>query len=313
MKTKIVSAYWMDVEGYPFQGALPVRKSRYLGSITSHCKYLGNEIIVYTHQKSLAELEEIKQEHNLDNLTIKLLELTDMKLHKQIKEVRDRFFDESLNGRGTEILWGKFDILEREINDCDQIFWLDAGLQHPGIFPWMYNLLYFDKEKYHDPCKDGSPPLFFNIPQTQYNFSPFFNKTLIDKIKEINKDKMFVLTTPAPQTSCTKFTQTGIVDSLTSPYLIAGMFGGNVEKMRVFIDNFWLFANKALENDFLVTEEAVMKLAFDYTPKENFNTFHFDVHATHEHDSFHFEIWEPHKDPLKPLYMVWHDMLNYKL
>ena len=38
MKAKIVTAYWMDVEGYPFQGTRQSLKTRYLGSLISHCK-----------------------------------------------------------------------------------------------------------------------------------------------------------------------------------------------------------------------------------------------------------------------------------
>ena len=98
---------------------------------------------------------------------------------------------------------------------------------------------------------------------------------------------------------------------MQGPYLIAGMFGGNKNKMKEFIDSFWIYANKVIENDFLVTEEAIMKLAFDNTSFENFIPFTFDVHATNEHDPYHFEIWEQSKNPFKPLYMIWHDMLNY--
>jgi hypothetical protein len=301
----------MNSEGYPFQGIGDVRKDRYLGSLTSHCKNLGNEIIVYTHIKNLEELEQLKSTHNLDNLTIKLLELTDMKLHKEINEVRERFFNEDLNGRGPEIMWGKFDVLEKELDGCDQIFWLDVGLQHAGIFPWMYCELYNDKEKYHDSVKNGSLPYWNDKQQTQYNFNLLFNKTLFDKIKEITTDKMFVITTPSPQTKYDKFIECGITDKMQDPYLIAGMFGGNKNKMKEFIDSFWIYANKVIENDFLVTEEAIMKLAFDNTSFENFIPFTFDVHATNEHDPYHFEIWEQSKNPFKPLYMIWHDMLNY--
>jgi len=175
MKTKIVTAYWMDSEGYPFQGMGAVRKDRYLGSLIAHCRNLGNEIIVYTHNKNLKELEQLKSTHNLDNLTIKLLELTDMKLHKEINEVRERFFNEDLNGRGPEIMWGKFDIIERESNNCDRIYWIDCGLQHPGIFPWRYSGRY-------NKIEDHSGNSFnWWLDYNTFNFAPIFNETLIKK------------------------------------------------------------------------------------------------------------------------------------
>ena len=52
MKSKIVTAYWMDVNGYPFQGSSDVRKPRYLGSLISHCIGSGLPVICYTHNKN---------------------------------------------------------------------------------------------------------------------------------------------------------------------------------------------------------------------------------------------------------------------
>jgi hypothetical protein len=66
MKTKIVTAYWMDCEGYPFQGGYPIRKIRYLGSLIGHCQGSNLPVICYTHEKSLKELTDIKNEYNLE-------------------------------------------------------------------------------------------------------------------------------------------------------------------------------------------------------------------------------------------------------
>jgi len=305
MKTKIVTAYWMDSEGYPYQGAPVVRKERYLGSLKSHCKNLGHEVIVYTHSKNLEEVEKLKNDYNLTNLTIKLLELNEVKLHYEINEVRERFFNEGLNGRGPEIMWGKFDIIERESEDCDQIYWVDCGLQHPGIFPWMYSNKYNKVEDHH-----GDP---FNwwADYEVFNFPSIFNETLINKIKEITTNKMFVISTPSPQTNYSQFTEKGIVDNIKDPYLIAGMFGGNVGVVKEFANNFWYYANEVIKHDFLVTEESIMKMAFDLINKEQIITFSFDVHATQGHDKYHFQLWDESWNELKPLYMVWHNILNF--
>ena len=295
----------MDSEGYPYQGAPIVRKERYLGSLKSHCQNLGHEIIVYTHSKNLEEVEKLKNDYNLDNLTIKLLELNEVKLHSSINEVRERFFNEGLNGRGPEIMWGKFDIIERESEDCDQIYWIDCGLQHPGIFPWMYSTKYNKVEDHH-----GDP---FNwwADYEVFNFPTLFNETLINKIKNITNDKMFVISTPSPQTNYSQFTERGIVDNVVGPYLIAGMFGGNVDVVKEFTNNFWHYANEVIKHDFLVTEESIMKMAFDLIDKEKIITFSFDVHATQGHDKYHFQLWNESWNELKPLYMVWHDILKY--
>ena len=96
MTTKIVTAYWMGVNGYPFQGSNDSRKSRYLGSLISHCLGVDLPIICYTHSKNLEELYQLKQEYNLSNLEIKILELTDMRYHKEISKIRDNNFDGNL-------------------------------------------------------------------------------------------------------------------------------------------------------------------------------------------------------------------------
>ena len=68
MKTKIVTAYWMDVHGIPFLGSGSIRKERYLGSIIAYCQNIDLPIICYTHEKSFNELNKYKTDLNLDNL-----------------------------------------------------------------------------------------------------------------------------------------------------------------------------------------------------------------------------------------------------
>lgn len=311
MITKLVTAYWMDVDGYPFQGASASRKDRYLGSLTSHCKNLGHEIICYTHNKNLSELLELKKIHNLENLTIKLLELTDMKLHNEISVCRNNFYNTDLDGRGPEIMWGKFDILDREINGTDKIFWLDVGLQHPGIFPWMYCVPY-NNRSYHE-FKNGEAPYWNNIQQTQYNFGLIYNKKLIDKLKEITNEKMFIITTDTPQTSYGEWMKNNIVNYniIKSPYIIAGMFGGDSRIVSMFIEKFWYFAKKALDNNFLVTEESIMKVVLDSLDNNLLIPFSFSAHQCGYDLDHHFNIWSEKDNRPKPLYMIWNDILNY--
>lgn len=311
MKIKYVTAYWMDVTGYPFQGTSSSRKDRYLGSLISHCKNLNREIICYTHNRNLQELQDLKTTHSLENLTIKILELTDMKLHSGINKCRQHYFDTDLDGRGPEIMWGKFDVLERELQDADQIYWIDVGLQHPGIFPWMYCVPYHDKS-FHD-LADGRPPYWNHIQQTQYNFGLIFNERLLDKLEQITREKMFVITTNNPQTSYGPWGTHNVIDYnvYVGPYLIAGMLGGSASAVKQFIDRFWYFANKAIENNFLVTEESVMKVAFDSLDKNIFLPFDFATHQSGLTIDYHFEIWKSDVDGPKPLYMIWHDILNY--
>jgi len=61
MKSKIVTGYWMDVEGYPFQGTRASRKPRYWGSLISHCRGINLPIICYTQKKKSRRIIKFKK------------------------------------------------------------------------------------------------------------------------------------------------------------------------------------------------------------------------------------------------------------
>ena len=82
MNTKLVTAYWMDCQGRPFQGAKPIRKIRYQGSLISHCIGSNLPIVCYTHQKNFDELTEIKLKFKLTNLELKIKLLNALMIKK---------------------------------------------------------------------------------------------------------------------------------------------------------------------------------------------------------------------------------------
>jgi hypothetical protein len=308
MKTKIITAYWMDAEGYPFQSTRTSLKTRYQGSLISHCKGIDYPIICYTHKRNEQELLDLKENNNLTNLEIKLLELSDMKYHKQISEIRDVNFDTDLSGRGPEIMWGKFQALEQELDDCDRIYWIDCGLQHPGIFPWMYCVPYGDK-KYHIGV---TRPVWADKEITQYDFTNLLNTKIFDKLNKICDGKVASLTSNGPQIGYGFYQENNILDyGFLGPYPIGGLIGGDTNSMKSYLKSFWETCEKVMDKKVLCTEEAIMKVAHDEN-KDIMIPFTFDVYATNEHDHYHFELWEPSCNKPKPLYMVWHDILNYE-
>lgn len=305
MKIKLVTAYWMDCEGYPFQGTSAIRKERYLGSIKAHCENIGLPLVCYTHQKNFNELLAFKNTYQLTNLEIKILELYDMKLHKEISIVRDKHFDLGLNGRGTEILWGKIEIMEKESNDCDQLYWIDAGLQHPGIFPWRYS------KKYNQITDHKQTIPNWWAEYDVYNFKELLNSKTLSILSKICENKIMFLTASGPQTRYL-FQEMKIIDyPISSPYPIGGFFGGETKIVKKFVEFYWEFSYILLNKEHLCTEESIMKLCYDKLSSNEKINFLFDVHATAEHDLYHFEEWDKSKDP-KPLYVVWQEILNTK-
>jgi hypothetical protein len=312
MKTKLVTAYWMDSEGYPYQGGLPNRKVRYLGSLISHCLGSKLPVICYTHKKNLDELVNLKNEHNLHNLEIKILELNEVKYHKEISEIREKnFYTETTNfgldGRGPEIMWGKFDIIERELDGFDNVYWVDVGLQHPGIFPWMYSKVYNPSEK-----GNGIPENWWAHLDV-FNFSKIIDEEIYIKLNQICKNKIMFVCSYGPQIGY-PFIQKGILSKpFESPYPVGGMIGGNTQVLKKYINIFWDYAKLMIENETLCTEEVLMKPAYDFLSEYEKVTFIFNLFASGEHDDFHYKLWDSEKNPLKPFYMMWHDIKNNDL
>jgi hypothetical protein len=303
MKTKLVTGYWMDSPDFPFRTVDEIRKGRYLGSIKSHCENIGLPVICYTHRKSLSDLEELKFKYNLSNLTIKIMELSDMKYHNRFMEIRKLGNNED-SGRGCEIMWGKFQVIENELNDCDRVFWIDAGLQHPGIFPWRFAKKHFKKEDHITPIPN------WHIDHDVFNFKRLLNDVTFEKLNHITKNKIIILGCTNNQ-HANDYYDFGLVESVrTPPFPIGGLFGGDVEKVKIFINHFWSECEKVLNVNLLRTEEYVMKLAYDNMSEVEKTYVSFDAYATFPHDDFHFEEWDKEKN-LKPLYMVWVDILNH--
>jgi hypothetical protein len=306
MKAKIVTAYWMDVEGYPFQGTRQSLKTRYLGSLISHCKGIDLPIICYTHSKNEKELLDLKNEYKLDNLEIKILELSEMKYHSQISQVRDSNFDNCLEGRGPEIMWGKFQAVEQELDGFDRVYWIDCGLQHPGIFPWMYCVPYGDKKFHVNVVR----PIWADCEITQYDFTKLFNTSIFEKLNNVCDGKIATLCCTSPQIGY-PYIEHGIETiPIQAPYPIGGMIGGDTKQFKKYLQTFWETCEKVLDKNFLCTEEVIMKVAHDIN-KDIMLPFIFGIYQTNEHDQYHFEIWNESFNKPKPLYMVWHDIINY--
>lgn len=303
MITKIVTAYWMNAEGYPYQGTRESIKTRYLGSLISHCRGIDFPIVCYTHERNREELYNLKSTYNLENLEIKILELCDMKYHKEISRVRDIKFDTDLSGRGPEIMWGKFQAVEQELDGCERVYWVDCGLQHPGIFPWMYCVPYGDK-KFHTNI---TRPAWADCEITQYNFTHLFNTKIFNKLNTICEDKLATICSTSPQIGY-PFAENGI-DTLpiTTPYPVGGVIGGSVSKFKEYINTFWSVCEQVLNKNILCTEEAIMKVVHDIHSSFML-PFTFGAYQTNEHDQYHFELWDNSWNKPKPLYMVWHDI-----
>jgi len=153
MKTKFVTSYYMDVSeftNYKWIGSYASRKPRYLSSLINHCKNFSSyDIVCYTHQINYDELLKIKNDYELNNLTIKVKELDDIKytekINKVVNNVPDYMEKFGIAGRPPQVMWGKFDLIRLECtNDIDNIYKPYVMLE---LGNYYYNIKDYDNMK----------------------------------------------------------------------------------------------------------------------------------------------------------------------
>jgi hypothetical protein len=203
-------------------------------------------------------------------------------------------------------MWGKFQAVEQELDGFDRVYWIDCGLQHPGIFPWMYCVPYGDKKFHVNVVR----PIWADCEITQYDFTKLFNTSIFEKLNNVCDGKIATLCCTSPQIGY-PYIEHGIETiPIQAPYPIGGMIGGDTKQFKKYLQTFWETCEKVLDKNFLCTEEVIMKVAHDIN-KDIMLPFIFGIYQTNEHDQYHFEIWNESFNKPKPLYMVWHDIINY--
>jgi hypothetical protein len=137
MKTKLVTALYTQVSGFPFFGHRDkAREHRYLHSLRT----ISNtkcEIVLFCNLEQYDFIKSHCEKHNLSNVQIKISELKDYKHANKMMEIKKntekfQFYH--------EIDWNKIYLLEKEYDESyDYIYWIDCGLSHPGLFLDKYN------------------------------------------------------------------------------------------------------------------------------------------------------------------------------
>jgi hypothetical protein len=134
-------------------------------------------------------------------------------------------------------MWGKFDILERELDGYDKVYWVDSGIQHPGILTWGKCKKYNKPEDHSDPQKLNG----WWADKEVYNFPDFFNDKIFDKLNIICDNKIHFITSITPQIQYNVFSEKKIIQTpIISPFPIGGMFGGDT---KILNDEYFPISN----------------------------------------------------------------------
>jgi hypothetical protein len=280
-------------------GSADARKRRYLTSLIYYCKNFPTyDIVCYTHNVNLEELEKIKIDYELNNFTIKIKELDDIKYTEKINSVvfavpnyMEIF---GLPGRPPQVMWGKFDILREECtNDYDYVYWIDAGLQALQILPKRYNPHINEPDIWSSFDKQG-------------NFSMIFNEDVFNKLSEETYGKFLNI-------SCTQIHDRYYTLNNNYPkpenYPIGGFFGGEPNVVKDYCDYFDSAVDVFVENNILCFEQTIMKYVIDIFPIEKLKILYFDTHCTGlTEKEFHYDEWDSSKNLPRPLWRVWDEI-----
>lgn len=269
MKTKLVTAFYTDIKGFPFFGHETLaRHERYLHSLRTIAN-TKNEIVLYCNQGQLSLLQDHCSKFELFNVTIKVSNLSDYPKVERMKEIKTNTDNFKMYH---EIDWNKFYLLEKEYDESyDYIYWIDCGLSHPGLFLDRYNP-YVDKV-------DGLSATWEN-----YSYIDLFNEDLISKLNLWVNNKLINCSTTTFFHDM-KYANL-ILDKNYNGNSIStgGILGGSVNLLRWYFSEFNKLSELSLSKNSILNHEAIIS----YMVLENSNKF-----TTWEFDTwYHDDYWK---------------------
>lgn len=281
-KTKLVTSYYAFHSGPPYWGQAN-RDRWYKHSLACICG-MGVEIVCYTDEGDLGFniLQNLKKEQNLDNLTIKTFKLEenpyqDIVYKKRLASPKKWDNPELLNyySRSNQIYFMKYNFLKKELEKDINLYWIDCGLSHHGLFPpssSKYNIEPEFKNFYHGEN-------YLTNEYKIYYYDKAFNPEVLQKIVEFTENKIVHLYRTTSDDNPVEFRkEMGFLDiEYNSKYAIAGFFGGDSNLMESYLNVSLNLVQKVLKTkEYLCTEQDIMTHVHTIY-KEWFKLFYFDT------------------------------------
>jgi hypothetical protein len=267
MNTKLVTAYYPIHNGPPFWGK-EGRHRWYKHSIASICN-TEVPVVCYTDQSSYDELLEIKNKHQLSNLTIKIYEMSSNPFQEKIFKIRTEGNPEVYNNDShyfyrmpVTIYWMKWTFLQMEYVENTYLYWIDAGLSTDGVLPKRGND-YADEPGFSS--RYANMGNYYNDHEFKfYSFKKIFNPDFITRVNNFTNNKILNLCRQNQTDNDFYLLENKlnlpkgkiIKDNL---FPVGAMFGGNSNKLLDYINKFNNTAEQILNiGDYLCTEQEIM-------------------------------------------------------
>lgn len=261
MKTKLVTAFYTDIIGFPFFGHDAfARHERYLHSLRT-LNNMDTEIICYCNETQLELLTNYCKTHKLKNISLKVSNLKDYPNTNKMTKIKEsspqfNFYH--------EVDWNKLFLLSKEYDESyDYIYWIDCGLSHRGLFLLKYNPY---SDKITGLSKDWE----------NYSFTNLFCPELFYKINEWVGDKLINLANTMLSHSQSDLNKVYDDNHSYIHMSVGGILGGHVSKLSWFINEFNRIADICLDRDYILNHEAMItKLNFE--SPNMFRTYDFNT------------------------------------
>lgn len=267
MKTKLVTAFYTDIIGFPFFGHESfARHERYLHSLRT-LNNMNTEIVCYCNDTQYDLMTKYCEEFNLTNVTIKISNLKDYPKTNRMLELKrsnDQF------NFYHEVDWNKLYLLSKEYDESyDYIYWIDCGLSHRGLFTLKYN-----------PYSDKITGL--SRDWENYSFTNIFCPELFPKINNWVGDKLINLANTMFSHNPNEIRSVYKNNNDYKHMSVGGILGGHISKLNWFIEQFDRISDISLNENFILNHEGMIT-DLEFENPEMFKTYSFD---TWYHDDF---------------------------
>tara|TARA_Y100000389_G_C17392384_1_gene480609 strand:- start:81 stop:1091 length:1011 start_codon:yes stop_codon:yes gene_type:complete len=306
-KTKLVTAFFSFLEGYPYYGQNTTRVERYLHSLASIAK-TGEEIVCYLEEKHLEMYKDFWNSYgkekgrydinNFTNITFKYTTLEEFKHTPRMKELKTKYPNDDNMIMFHEIDWYKLQLLEQEIdNTHDYFYWIDCGLSHAGLFPPSAS------ENPDQPFLGDFKHYSSNY--AMYDFGRIFNPNLFPKINNFVNEKLLGICTEIcfwDIKSTEKLINEGKyfqdvkkpLKGFSEQHNIGGIIGGHKTHLNTFLTHFNKLSQICLNNELIPNHEVIMHSIMWHYP-EFFEQYKF---KTWYHEKTYMTMGALMDDPL---------------
>lgn len=268
MKTKLVTCVYNGLNQSKICGRLNRdRPYRYSLECIAHSRA---DIDCYTSPHELAESQSHFHQSGLSNVNFISSDLYALPFHNQVNRIRDSndvVYRQTAEWRDrcVEIMWGKFLFIKESIErspDTNYVFWIDAGISHPGIIHSRFNPNYEDNIDFK---WDLNKTTYHTTFQNYEIFNEQFTQRLISYT---GPDHILNIASSNPQHPRL---DTG-KNSRFRGSVIGGLFGGTSQLVTAYCDKVIEYFQHFADRGVLCKEEQIMTeiLAEELFPMKTF-------------------------------------------